>query len=66
MSQTASTPVIQLNDTTTPAIPTTVLIIKGLPSAKVVAAIAGVLGAILLILLAIIVSMLTGIHVECS
>jgi len=38
------------------------VIIKGLPSVKVVAAIAGVLGAILLVLFAIIVSMLTGIY----
>jgi len=55
MSQTASKSVSEFNYTTTLATPTTVLIVKGLPSVKVVAAIAGVLGAILLILLAVIV-----------
>lgn len=62
MSQTASKSISQFKYTTTLATPTTVLIVKGLPSVKVVAAIAGVLGAILLILLAVIVSMLTGLY----
>lgn len=67
MSQTASKSISQFKYTTTLATPTTVLIVKGLPSVKVVAAIAGVLGAILLILLAVIVSMLTGLYfVKCS
>ena len=61
-SQTASKSVSQFNYTTTLAMPTTVLIVKGLPIVKVVAAIAGVLGAILLVLLAVIVSMLTGLY----
>ncbi len=59
MSPTTSISVNQTNFTTAPAVPTTKLIIKGLPSVKVVAAIAGVLGAILVMLLAIIVSMTT-------
>lgn len=69
MSQTASTSVTQFHYTTTPALPTTVLVIKGLPSVEVVAAIAGVLGAILLILLAIIVWNLCiaeGLHTRRS
>ncbi len=60
MSPTTSIKAVsQSNYTTAPAVPTTKLIIKGLPSVKVVAAIAGVLGAILVMLLAIIVSMTT-------
>ncbi|KAL9963457.1 hypothetical protein ACROYT_G026968 [Oculina patagonica] len=56
MSPTTSIKAVsQSNYTTAPALPTTKLIIKGLPSVKVVAAIAGVLGAILVMLLAIIV-----------
>ena len=59
VSPTASISVNQYNYTAAPAMPTTVLIIKGLPSVEVVAAISGVLGVILLMLLAVIVSITT-------
>ena len=48
--------IMQSNYTTTSSTPTTVLTVKGLPDGKVIAVLAGILGAALLILLGIIVS----------
>lgn len=57
VTPTSLIPVTQSNYT----MPTSVVTIKGLPSIKVITAIAGVLGAILLVLLAIIVSITTAL-----
>lgn len=48
--------ITQSNYTTTSSTPTTVLVVKGLPDGKVIAVLAGILGAALLILLGMIVS----------
>lgn len=57
--------VTQSNYTTTPTVPTTVLTVKGLPDGSVIAVMAGILGAILLILFGIIVSISNFIAITC-